>query len=49
VYLAATLQDRARAWSITRSTIKALFVAAGIQFAAACAMGLVWVGWVLAT
>jgi len=49
VYVAASMQDRARAWPITRSTIRALFVASGIQFAAACAMGLVWVGWVVAS
>jgi uncharacterized protein len=49
VYLAAVIEDRTHALTTTRSTIRALFIASGIQFAAACTMGLVWVGWVLAS
>ena len=48
VYVASFLKDRATAWPSTMRTIKSLFVASGIQFGAAAAMGLVRVSWALA-
>ncbi|MEX1280524.1 MAG: DUF456 domain-containing protein [Acidimicrobiia bacterium] len=48
VYVASFLRDRTTAWASTKTTIRSLFLASGIQFGAAVAMGLVWVGWALA-
>ena len=47
IYLVARRQDRERAWTITRSTVRALVIAAGIQFIAALAMALTWLVWAL--
>jgi uncharacterized protein YqgC (DUF456 family) len=45
VYAASFIKDRATAWPSTKTTITSLFVASGIQFGAAVAMGLIWVVW----
>ena len=49
IYLVARQQDRQRAWGITRSTVRALVMAAGFQFLTALAMAATWGVWVVAT
>lgn len=46
IYLVARRRDPDRAWSITTGTIRAMLLGAGLQFAAAVGMGLVWLAWV---
>ncbi|HVR32022.1 MAG TPA: DUF456 domain-containing protein [Acidimicrobiia bacterium] len=48
VYLVARQQDPTRAWEVTRSTLRSLLVAAGLQFVAAIAMALTWLVWAVA-
>ena len=45
VYLVARRQAPTGAWDVTRSTLRSLLVAAGLQFAAAIAMALTWLVW----
>jgi hypothetical protein len=47
IYLIARRKDQERAWTITRSTVRALVIAAGIQFIAALAMAMTWLLWAL--
>ena len=47
VYLVARRRYPERAWEVTRSTIRAMVLAAGVQFAAGVLMALVWLGWVV--
>lgn len=49
IYLVARRQDRRRAWGITRSTVRALVMAAGFQFLTALAMAATWGVWVVTT
>lgn len=46
VFLAASAKERTLAFEQTWTTIWALLKATGVQFAAALAMSLLWVGWV---
>lgn len=48
VYLVARQQASTRAWEVTKSTLRALLVAAGLQFVAGLAMALTWVVWAVA-
>jgi len=47
LYLASLTTDRSRAWQATKATLRALLIASGVQFAASCAMGLIWLAWVV--
>ena len=47
VWLAARSRHGSEAWTITRSTVRALVTAAGLQLAAGVAMGLTWAIWVV--
>lgn len=47
VYLVARRRYPERAWEVTRSTIRAMVLAAGVQFVAGVLMALVWLGWVV--
>lgn len=47
VWLAARTQHGDAAWDVTRSTVRALITAAGLQFLAGIAMAVVWGVWVL--
>jgi hypothetical protein len=49
VYLAMIAIDRSNAWTATKSTLRSFVIASGIQLAAATAMGLVWLVWVIGT
>jgi uncharacterized protein len=48
VYLAARRLDRVTAWETTKSTLRALVLAAGVQFIAGLGMALTWGVWVIA-
>lgn len=48
VYLVARRRDPTRAWEVTRSTLRSLLVAAGLQFGAAIGMALTWLVWAVA-
>ncbi|MEX2280776.1 MAG: DUF456 domain-containing protein [Acidimicrobiia bacterium] len=45
IYLVARSKDPSRAWQITKTTLKSLFVAAGVQFVTALAMAGTWLVW----
>ena len=45
IYLMARRQSPERAWAITRSTLRALVIAAGLQFVAGIAMAATWLIW----
>jgi uncharacterized protein len=47
IYLVARRRYGARAWDITRSTVRALVLAAGLQFAAGLGMIGLWLLWVV--
>lgn len=49
IYVVARQRDPQRAWGITRSTVRALVLAAGFQFLTALAMAATWAVWVIAT
>lgn len=49
VYLVARRRHPERAWQVTTSTVRAMVLAAGVQFAAGVLMALVWLGWVVVT
>ena len=46
VYLVARQRHPERAWEVTRSTLRAMVLAAAVQFAAGVSMAVVWLGWV---
>ncbi|HSJ26941.1 MAG TPA: DUF456 domain-containing protein [Acidimicrobiia bacterium] len=47
IFLVARRKHGDRAWEITRSTVKALLLAAGLQFAAGLGMIGLWLAWVV--
>jgi uncharacterized protein len=47
VYLAAWRRNREAAWSTTVRTLRALFMAAGVQFVTGIAMAVTWGAWVI--
>lgn len=47
VWLAARTRHGDRAWAVTRSTVRALVTAAGLQLAAGLGMGVTWAVWVV--
>lgn len=49
IYLVARSKNPGRAWQITKSTLRSLFVATGVQFVTALAMAGTWLIWVAAT
>lgn len=49
VYLVARRRHPERAWEVTKSTVRAMVLAAGVQFAAGILMALVWLAWVVFT
>lgn len=47
VYLVARRRHPERAWDVTKSTVRAMVLAAGVQLVAGVLMALVWLGWVI--
>lgn len=48
IYLVARSKEPARAWQVTKATLRSLFVAAGVQFVTALAMAGTWLIWAVA-
>lgn len=47
IYLVARRRDPTRAGAVTVATLRAMLLAAGLQFVAAMGMGLTWLVWVV--